>query len=176
MAGAAVSNRFPLDDVLLVCEQEAGKVGLSKHGVGHRSGVVGLLFNEELDVLEPEGMLGGVGTALVVFAWPEEEEEGDPSEVADCDISWGGYLGCGVQGLDDSDMEGPHYCWRRIFLMIGRQLASQIKVELPHAVVAGIIGPHGCKDLTNRAKVLLDRSLLDRLPFHGQKAGTYALG
>ena len=71
MAGAAVYNRFPLDDVLLVCEQEAGKVGLSKHGVGHRIGVVGLLFNEELDVLEPEGMLGGVGTALVVFAWTE---------------------------------------------------------------------------------------------------------
>ena len=53
--------------------QEAGKVGLSKHGVGHRSGIVGFLFNEELDVLEPEGMLGGFGTSLVVFAWTEEE-------------------------------------------------------------------------------------------------------
>ena len=59
--------------------------------------------------------------------------------------------------------------------MIGRQLASQIKVELPHAFVAGIIGPHGCGYLTNRAKVLLDRSRLDRLPLRGQKAGTDAL-
>ena len=78
MATADVSNRFPLDDVIMGCEQEAGKVGLSKHGVGHRSGVVGLLFNEELDVLEPEGMLGGVGYALVVLAWPEEKKKATP--------------------------------------------------------------------------------------------------
>ena len=48
------------------------EVGLSKHRFGRRRGVVGLLYNGELDVLEPEGVLGGVGTALEVFTWPEE--------------------------------------------------------------------------------------------------------
>ena len=43
-------------------------------------------------------------------------------------------------------------------------------------VVAGFVGPHTCKYLTNQAEVLLDRSLLDRLPLHGQKAGVDALG
>ena len=59
--------------------------------------------------------------------------------------------------------------------MIGRQLASHPKNLLPHAVVAGVVGPNGCEDLTNRAEVLLDLSLLDRLPLCGQKAGTDAL-
>ena len=53
---------------------------------------------------------------------------------------------------------------------------SQKKVELPHEVVAGFAGPHGCKDFTNLAEVLLDRSLLDRFPLRGQKAVTDALG
>ena len=51
VAGAAVSNRSPLDNVLLGCEQETDEVGLSKHGVGRHHGVVGLLSNEEMDVL-----------------------------------------------------------------------------------------------------------------------------
>ena len=46
VAGAAVSNLFLLDAVILGCEQEADKVGLSKHGIGHCCGVVGLLYNE----------------------------------------------------------------------------------------------------------------------------------
>ena len=46
VAGAAMSNRFLLDDVILGFEQEADKVGLSKHGVGRLCGVVGLLYNE----------------------------------------------------------------------------------------------------------------------------------
>ena len=74
MAGAAVSNEFPLDAILLGCEQEAEKVGLSKYGVGCHFGVVGMLSNEELGILETEGVLGRVGTDLVVFACPEEEE------------------------------------------------------------------------------------------------------
>ena len=40
----------------------------------------------------------------------------------------------------------------------------------------GVVCPHRCKDLTNRAEVLLNRSLLDRLPLHGQKARTDVLG
>ena len=58
-------------------------------------------------------------------------------------------LGGDVQGLDDIDREGPHSCWMIIFLMIGLQLASQPKVELSCAVVAGFSGPHRCKYLTN---------------------------
>ena len=53
---------------------------------------------------------------------------------------------------------------------------SQPKVELPHEVVAGVVGPHGCKYLTNLAELLLDISLFDRLPLQIQKAGMDALG
>ena len=35
----------------------------------------------------PLSVLGGVGTALAVFAWPEEKEEGDSGEIADGNIS-----------------------------------------------------------------------------------------
>ena len=41
--------------------------------------------------------------------------------------------------------------------------------------MAGVVAPHGCKYLTNLAEVLLDRSLLDRLPFRGHEAGMDAL-
>ena len=67
-----MSNQLFLDDVLLCYEKEADKVDLSKHSVGRRLGVVGLLYNEELYVLDTEGVLGGVGTALVVFTWTEK--------------------------------------------------------------------------------------------------------
>ena len=61
----------------MACEHEADEVSLSDHGIGRRCGVVRLLSNEELYVPETEGALDSVGTALVLFAWPEEEEEGD---------------------------------------------------------------------------------------------------
>ena len=67
MASAAVSNRSPLDAILLGYEQEAGKVDLREHGVGRQSGIIGLLSNEELDIHKSEGVMGGIGTALVVF-------------------------------------------------------------------------------------------------------------
>ena len=175
VAGAAVSNRSSLDAVLLGCEQESNKVGLSKHGVVSHHGVVGLLSNEELGILDPEGVLGGVGTALAVFACLEEEEEGDPDEIADGNVSCCGYLVGGVQGLNNADREGPHSCWRIILLLIGREMASQTKVELPHAVVSGIFAPNGCEGLTDRAEVLLDRLLLDMLPLRRYKAGLDAI-
>ena len=81
----------------------------------------------------------------------------------------------GAQGLDNTDREGPQSCLRRILLLIGHQMASHPKVELPHAVVAGVVGPHGCKGLTDRAEVLLERSLLDMFPLRVQKDGTDAL-
>ena len=55
-------------------------------------------------------------------------------------------------------------------------MESQKKVDLPHVVVAGFVGPHGCKYFTNIAEVLLDISLLDRLPLRGHKYGMDALG
>ena len=78
--------------------------------------------------------------------------------------------------MDNADREGPHYCWRRTLLLIGCQLASQPKVELPYAVVTGVVGPHGCADLTNRAEVLLNQLLLDRFTVRKQKARTDKLG
>ena len=54
-------------------------------------------------------------------------------------------------------------------------MASQPKVELPHEVVVGFVGPHGCKDLTNLAEVFLDISLLDSFPFRVHKDVTDAL-
>ena len=80
---------------------------------------------------------------LCSITWAEEEEEGDTGEIADGDISLCGSLGGGVYGLDNADKEGPHYRWRRILLLIGRQLASQAKVELPHKVLSWVVGPHG---------------------------------
>ena len=72
VAGATVSNQCHLDAVLLGCEKEADEVGLSDHGVGRRCGVVGFLPNEELDVFEPQGVLGCVGAASAVLDWVEE--------------------------------------------------------------------------------------------------------
>ena len=97
----------------------------------------------------PEGVRGGVGATLAVFAWPEEEEEGDPGEIADGNVSCSGSLGGVVQGLYNADMEGSYSCWREILLLIGRQLASQPKVKLTHVIVPGVVGPHGCEDLTD---------------------------
>ena len=55
-------------------------------------------------------------------------------------------------------------------------LLSHPKVDLPHAVVAGVAVPHGWEDLTDGAEVLLDQPLLDGLPLYGQKSGRDALG
>ena len=74
MVVAVVSNKSPLDYVLLGCEQEADKVYLCKNDVGLHYGIVGLLSNEELDVPEPEQVVGGIVSTLAVFACPEEEE------------------------------------------------------------------------------------------------------
>ena len=66
----------PIDSSLTpffwVVKRSLYKVGIIKHGVGHRHGIVGMLSNEELDVLEPEGVLGVDVIALAVFAWPEK--------------------------------------------------------------------------------------------------------
>ena len=76
----------------------------------------------------------------------------------------------------NTDREGPHSCWRGILLLVGRQLASQAKIELSQSVVSGVVGPPGCNALTDRVEVLLDQSLLDGLPMGGQKSSTDVLG
>ena len=81
VAGYAVSDRISLDSVIIHREEETDKVCLFEDVIGGRRGAVGLLSNEELDVLETEEVLGGVGTSLAVFACPEEEEECDPGEI-----------------------------------------------------------------------------------------------
>ena len=78
--------------------------------------------------------------------------------------------------MDDSDREGLHSANVVQVLLIGRKLVSHPKVELPYAVVAGVVVPHGCKDLTNLVEVLLDRWILDRLTLRRQKTETDALG
>ena len=91
--GVAMVNQFHIDSVLMGLEQKADKFCLCNNGVGCCCDVVGLLSNEEFDVPDPEHMVGNIGSALAVFAWLEEEEEGDPGEFADCNIYWGGYFG-----------------------------------------------------------------------------------
>ena len=129
-----------------------------------------------MDIPEPERVVGVIGASFSKLDGPEEEEEGDPGEVADGNVSLSGSLGGGIQGLDDVNQEGLHSYWRRILLLIGRQLVSQPKVDFFHAVVAGVVGPHGCKYLTDGAEVLLDPSLLDMLPLRRQKSDTGVIG
>ena len=109
---------------------------------------MGFLFNEESDLLDTEGVMGGVGTILAVFTSAKGGEEGDQCEITDGDISCGSSLGGGVQGLDSAGREGPNSCWRRILFLVGRQMASQPKFKLPHAVVLRVVGPYGCEYLT----------------------------
>ena len=42
--------------------------------------------------------------------------------------------------------------------------------------MAGDVGPHRCKNLTDVTEVFLERSLLNGIPLRGQKYGTDALG
>ena len=43
-------------------------------------------------------------------------------------------------------------------------MASQTEVEFYHAFVVGLVGPHGCKYLTDGVEVFLDRSRIDGVP------------
>ena len=85
-------------------------------------------------------------------------------------------MGSSFQGLDDANCERPCPVCSRVLLLIGHQLESHNKFEFSHAVVSGVVGPHGCEYLTNGAEVFLDRSLIDGFPLCRQKAGTDVLG
>ena len=52
MAGSSVPDQLSLDAVLLHREEDTAEVFLGKDIAGGGSGVVGLLYNEELYVLE----------------------------------------------------------------------------------------------------------------------------
>ena len=52
MAGSSVLDQLSLDTVLLHHEENTAEVFLGKDIAGGGSGVVGLLYNEELYVLE----------------------------------------------------------------------------------------------------------------------------
>ena len=112
VAGSAVSNRLSLDSVLLGREEETDEVCLYEDVFGCRHGVVWMLPNEELDAPESKHVVGGISAAFAVLTDQEEEEKGDPGEVVDGNVSWGGSLGGDFQGLDDVNREGPHSCWR----------------------------------------------------------------
>ena len=127
-------------------------------------------------MLESERMAGGICAALAVSPRPEEEEAIDPGEVTDGNVPWGGILGDSARGLDGVDWDRPQSGWRINLLLIERQMASRITVKFSHVFVTGVVAPHGCEDLTNGAEVLLNRSLLDRFPLHGRKAGMNTLG
>ena len=88
--------------------------------------------------------MGGVGTALAVFAWAEEEEEVNLGEISDGDNSCCCSLSGGVQGLDKSYREGMHSYWRKILFLVGCQILSQAKIDISHLVVLWVVGPHGC--------------------------------
>ena len=85
--------------------------------------------------------MGGISAALVVFSGTKEEEE-----------------------VNLGEREGRHSRWRIIFLLIGQHLEPEMKTKSSHAVMAGVVSPHRCKDFTNGAEVLLNRSLLDEFP------------
>ena len=86
--------------------------------------------------------MAGAHSPLEVLSSPEEEEKGDPGEVA-----YGNVMVCcsligSVQSLDDVDGEGPHLGRRRLLFLIGRQFLYQAKVDFPHVVVSWVIGLH----------------------------------
>ena len=115
--------------------------------------------------------MGGISATLSELVGTEGEEESDPGEVADGNVSWGGSLRDSVQGLDEVNREGTHSCWRIIFFMTEHQLLYHTKVEFSHGDVVRAISPHGCKYLTNVAYVLLSRLLLDGITLYRQKSG-----
>ena len=81
-----------------------------------------------------------------------------------------------VQVLDDVGRERLNSGWGRTFLPVGHQLVSQMKVDLSHAVVSGVVVPHIYEYLANGAELFLDQSIFGGVPLHGQKYGMYALG
>ena len=152
---------IPLDTIFLCGEEKAEKFCLGSCGwdCGGQGSIEGILGDEELEVSEKEKMVVGVGASPAVFSHPEEEEESNPGQVADCLLAVGADLVGGVQGLEDGD--GTDLRWWVILFGVCGELPSQPKVELAQLVVPGVVGTHGCKYLLGGTKVFFYGPLLD---------------
>ena len=65
--------------------------------------------------------------------------------------------------MEDGDREGAEYSRGRIFFRVGPKLLSQAKVDGALTVESWVRPPHGRKDLSHGAEVLLHASLVDGL-------------
>ena len=73
MAGFYVPDQLYLESVLLHHEEDIDEVCLCRDTTGGSCGILGLLSNEKLDVLESERVVGGICAALAVLNGTEEE-------------------------------------------------------------------------------------------------------
>ena len=73
VAGSAVSDWYSIDSVLLCREKETGEVCLWEDVFACLWGILELLSNEELDVPEPEWVVGSIGASFAVLAGMEDE-------------------------------------------------------------------------------------------------------
>ena len=65
--------------------------------------------------------------------------------------------------MEDGYGEGADSSGGRIFFRLGRKLSSQAKVDGTHTVESWVSPPHGRKELSHGADVLLHASLVDGL-------------
>ena len=60
------------------------------------------------------------------------------------------------------DRKRPESIGRRIFILIGSELAFQEKFGRTLPVIPGVVGPHSCESFSNQEKLFIDRALADR--------------
>ena len=65
--------------------------------------------------------------------------------------------------MEDGYGEGVYSSGGSIFFCLGRKLSSQAKIYGAHSVESWVWGPHGRKDLSQGADVLLHTYFVDRL-------------
>ena len=65
--------------------------------------------------------------------------------------------------MEYGDREEVYSSGGRIFLRVGCKLSSQAKVDGAHTVESWVRGPHGRKDLSHGAEVLIHASFVDWL-------------
>ena len=65
--------------------------------------------------------------------------------------------------MEDGDGEGAEYSRGRIFFRVGPKLSSQAKVDGARTVESWVRSPHGRKDLSHGADVLIHALLVDGL-------------
>ena len=65
--------------------------------------------------------------------------------------------------MEDGDREGAYFSGGRIFFHLGCKLSSQAKVDGAHTVESWVRGPHGRKDLSHGAEVLIHALIVNWL-------------